>query len=82
MSGTTSNHFVTSLQYQSNCPVKTRRFPETYHFLELGLDLLRGELLAQRGLPQEHVTVVGQQLWTLGLWLSFQTYPVKTGEEN
>lgn len=55
----------------TNNPIKTLRFPETYHFLELCLYLLRGELLAQWGLPQEHVTVVGQQLWTLGFWLGF-----------
>ena len=56
----------------------TWKFFKTHHFLELGLNLFRGELLAERGFPQEHVAVVGQQLWTLGLWLSFQSYPVMT----
>ena len=46
----------------------------TYHFLEFELYLLRAELLAQRSLPQQHVTVVGQQLWTLGLWLTFKAH--------
>lgn len=53
----------------------TRVRAHTYHFLELGLDLLRCKFLAQRGFPQQHITVVGQQLWTLGLWLSLQPHP-------
>lgn len=48
----------------------------THHFLQLGLDLLRRQLLAQRRLPQQHVAVVGQQLRTFGLWLSFQAHAV------
>lgn len=54
----------------------------THHFLELGLNLLRRELLAQRRLPEQHVTVVGQQLRTFGLWLSFQTHPANTAHVN
>lgn len=41
----------------------------THHVSQLALDLVRGESLAEGGLPQQHVTVVGQQLGTLRLRL-------------
>ena len=58
--------------------LKTR----TYNFLQFGLDLLRGELLAQRGFSQEHVTVVCQKLWTLRLRLGLEAHTDPPGRET
>ena len=35
------------------------------HFAQLGLHLVGRQLLAEGGSPEEHITVVGQQLWAL-----------------
>lgn len=47
---------------------------KTHHFFQFELDFLWGELLAQSSLPQQHVTVVCQQLRTLWLRLSLHTH--------
>lgn len=48
---------------------------KSHHFFEFEFYFLWGEFLAERSFPQQHVTVVCQQLRTLWLRLSLHTHP-------
>ena len=48
-----------------------------YNILEFLLNIFGSELLAEWCFPQQHITVVGQQFRTLGLWLSLCPDPAQ-----
>ena len=62
-----------------NKPVNTL---STHNISQLLLHFLRSQFLAEWRLPEQHITVVGQQLWALGLWLCFRSHSVDHRREE